>query len=33
MPNILTDAAIAAYQRDGYYFPVPVMPCSIAPLG
>ncbi len=25
MPQMLSDAAVAAYRRDGYYFPVPVL--------
>ena len=30
MPKVLTDAAVAAYRRDGYYFPVPAISASQA---
>ncbi len=30
MPNVLTDAAVAAYRRDGYYFPLRAISASDA---
>ena len=31
MPKILSDAALAQYERDGYYFPIPVLDEAFPP--